>query len=123
MRRGATDDGRKVYALADVYPHADLVTYPSLFEGFGNAFLEAIYFRKPLVVNRYSVYTHDIEPLGFRTIEMDEFVSDDTVREARRYLTDPALRAQAAEHNYRIARTYYSYETLEERLRLVLSMF
>ena len=123
VRRGATDDGRRVYALADVYPHADLVTYPSLFEGFGNAFLEAIYFRKPLVVNRYSVYTHDIEPLGFRTIEMDEFVSDDTVREARRYLSDPALRAAAAEHNYRIARTYYSFETLEERLRLVLSMF
>ena len=44
----------------------------------GNAFLEAIYFRKPLVVNRYSVYTHDIELLGFRTIEMDEFVSEDT---------------------------------------------
>ena len=123
VRRGATGDGRKVYALADVYPHADLVTYPSLFEGFGNAFLEAVYFGKPLVVNRYSVYTHDIEPLGFRTIEMDEFVSDDTVREARRYLTDPALRAEAAEHNFRIARTYYSYETLEERLRLVLSMF
>ena len=123
VRRGTTGDGRKVYALADVYPHADLVTYPSLFEGFGNAFLEAIYFRKPLVVNRYSVYTHDIEPLGFRTIEMDEFVSEDTVREARRYLTDPALRAEAAEHNYRIACTYYSYETLEERLRLVLSMF
>ena len=75
------------------------------------------------MVNRYSVYTHDIEPLGFRTIEMDEFVSDDTVREARRYLSDAALRAEAAEHNYRIARTYYSYETLEERLRLVLSMF
>ena len=123
IERGRTGDGRKVYALADVYPHADLVTYPSLFEGFGNAFLEAIYFRKPLVVNRYSVYTHDIEPRGFRTIEMDEFVSEDTVREARRYLSDPALRAEAAEHNYRIARTYYSFATLEERLRLVLSMF
>ena len=37
--REAAPDGGKVYSLEDVYPHADLVTYPSLFEGFGNAFL------------------------------------------------------------------------------------
>jgi len=47
-KRGTTPDGRKIYSLADVYPHADLVTYPSSFEGFGNAFLEAIYYRRPL---------------------------------------------------------------------------
>ena len=29
--------GRKIYTLWDIYPHADLVTYPSLYEGFGNA--------------------------------------------------------------------------------------
>jgi glycosyltransferase involved in cell wall biosynthesis len=40
--RGRTRDGRKIYTLFDVYPHADLVTYPSTYEGFGNAFLEAI---------------------------------------------------------------------------------
>jgi len=51
--RGATADGKKIYSLADVYPYADLVTYPSTFEGFGNAFLEAIYYRKPLVVRRF----------------------------------------------------------------------
>ena len=42
---------QKVYTLFDIYPHADLVTYPSYYEGFGNAFLEAVYFRKPVVVN------------------------------------------------------------------------
>ena len=35
------------YSLWDIYPHADFITYPSLLEGFGNAFLEAIYFKKP----------------------------------------------------------------------------
>src|SRR3990172_12369657 len=28
-RRGTTDNGRKIYSLWDVYPHADLITYPS----------------------------------------------------------------------------------------------
>jgi len=54
--RGLTESGRKIYKLEDVYPHADLVTYPSTFEGFGNAFLEAIYYCRPIVVNTYSIY-------------------------------------------------------------------
>ena len=33
-------DGRKIYTLWDIYPHADLVTYPSIYEGFGNALVE-----------------------------------------------------------------------------------
>src|SRR5215216_7297913 len=44
--RGTTKDGRKIYTLGNVYPYADLVTFPSLLEGFGNAFLEAVYYRR-----------------------------------------------------------------------------
>ena len=74
-KRGTTEDGRKIYTLSDIYPHADLVTYPSIFEGFGNAFLEALYFRKPIMVNTYSIYTKDIKPKGFLAIEMDGYVT------------------------------------------------
>ncbi len=55
-QRGYTKTGKKIYTLNDIYPHADLVTYPSGYEGFCNAFLEAIYFRKPVVVNNYSIF-------------------------------------------------------------------
>jgi len=48
--------GKKIYTIGDIYQCADLVTYPSGYEGFGNAVLEAIYFKKPVVVNRYSIY-------------------------------------------------------------------
>jgi hypothetical protein len=58
-------------SLWDVYPHADFITYPSLYEGFGNAFLEAIYFKKPLLINRYAIFVRDIEPKGFDLITMD----------------------------------------------------
>ena len=68
---GLTQDGRKIYTIEDIYHYADLVTYPSTFEGFGNAFLEAIYFRKPVVVNLYSIYRVDIKPKGFSAIELD----------------------------------------------------
>ena len=73
--RAQTADGRKLYALADAYQAADLVTYPSSVEGFGNAFLEAIYYRKPLVVSTYDIYRLDIKPKGFRVVEFDEYVT------------------------------------------------
>ncbi|MFB6356758.1 MAG: glycosyltransferase [bacterium] len=73
--RGRTEDGRKIYSLEDIYPHADLVTYPSAYEGFGNAFIETIYFKKPILVNNYSVYAQDIRPKGFEVIEFDGYIT------------------------------------------------
>ncbi len=115
-KRGIAPNGKKIYALSDVYPHADLVTYPSTYEGFGNAFLEAIYFKKPIVVNAYSIYVMDIKPKGFRAIEMDGYVSETTLQEVRRVLADPQYRKEMVEHNYAIARRHYSYAVLEEML-------
>ncbi len=120
-RRGTTPDGRKIYTLYDIYPHADLVTYPSNFEGFGNAFLEAIYFCKPIVVNTYSIYTMDIKPWGFSTIEIDGYVSGDTVKKTRRVLTDSQYRSRMTRHNYSIARRHYSFTVLRRKLHNVLS--
>ena len=119
--RGLTEDGRKIYTLEDIYPHADLVTYPSNFEGFGNAFLEAVYFNKPIVVNTYSIYAVDIKPKGFAVIEMDGYVSEETVRKTRQVLTDPTYCARMTAHNYETAKTYFSYAVLRRKLRNILS--
>ncbi len=70
-QRSTGDDGRKIYSLWDAYPHADLVTYPSMIEGFGNAFLEAIYYKRPIVVNNYAIYATDIRPKGFKVVEFN----------------------------------------------------
>jgi glycosyltransferase involved in cell wall biosynthesis len=120
-RRGLTKNGRKIYTLEDVYPHADLVTYPSSFEGFGNAFLEAIYFCRPIVVNTYSIYTMDIKPKGFSVVEIDGYVSDDAVRKTRKVLTDPVFRDKMVKHNYETARKYYSYAILHSKLKNLIS--
>ena len=120
-QRGKTNNGRKVYTLEDIYPHADLVTYPSNFEGFGNAFLEAIYFCCPIVVNTYSIYAIDIKPKGFSVIELDGYVTDEAVDFTKKVLTDPALRKKMVTHNYEIAKKYYSYSVLEKKLRNLIS--
>ena len=119
--RGQTADGRKVYTLEDIYPYCDLVTYPSTFEGFGNAFLEAVYFRKPIVVNAYSIYTKDIKPKGFSVIEIDGFVTPEAVAKTKKVLDDPALCREMVELNYDLGLKHFSYSVLHRGLRDFLS--
>jgi glycosyltransferase involved in cell wall biosynthesis len=119
--RRVVRDGRKAYTLWDVYPHADFVTYPSLYEGFGNALLEAIYFRKPILVNRYSVYVADIAPLGFDFVEVDGWITDKSLFEVRRLLDDPDLCQAVADKNYQLARQHFSYEAVASALKPYLS--
>jgi glycosyltransferase involved in cell wall biosynthesis len=119
--RGVDAEGRKLYTLFDVYPHADLVTYPSLYEGFGNAFLEAIYFGKPVVVNAYSVYARDIEPLGFRTILMSQLVTSEVIRQTQEILANPTLRAEWARVNYELGLKYFSHAVARRKLNARLA--
>jgi len=118
--RGTTSDGRRRYVLADIYPHADLVAYGSSIEGFGNAFLEAVYFRRPLVVNRYSIYELDIKPHGFRVVEFDGYIRAATVEDARRLVESPGLAAAWTDVNYDLGRRHFSYAVLQRRLDALL---
>lgn len=123
-QRGKTIDGRKVYTLGDVYQQADLVTYPSTIEGFGNAFLEAIYFRRPIIVNAYSIFAIDIKPKGFRVIEFDGYITDEAVRQTRDILEHPQVAQEMVEHNYELGKRYYSYGVLERSLKtLIVDLF
>ncbi len=111
------------YSLWDVYPHADFITYPSLYEGFGNAFLEAIYFRKPLLINRYTIFVRDIEPKQFDLVVMDGFLTKKTVKKVRDLLESPERIEDMVTTNYEIATRYYSYAVLRRWLNTLLVNF
>ncbi len=119
--RHLNSKGQKVYTLWDLYQHADLVTYPSLYEGFGNAFLEAIYYRVPMVVNRYSIFTRDIEPKGFQVVVMDGIITQKVVEEVRRVLENRTFRDKMVDHNYALAERFYSYSVLHNKLDTLIS--
>ena len=110
-----------MYSLWDAYPHADLVTYPSEIEGFGNAFLEALYFKKPIVVNNYAIYETDIKPKGFKVIDFNEYITDETVEAARNILQEPKLAKEMCDYNYKLALKHYSYKVLRNKLRVLLN--
>ncbi len=120
-RRGTAPDGRRQYTVWDAYPSADLVSYPSTYEGFGNAFLEAVYYKKPILANCYAIYRTDIEPCGFRALLMDGFLTDDLVDQVRHLVDHRDAWAETAEHNYEVARRYFSYGRVEQELRAILA--
>ncbi len=112
----------KAFTIDDVYRTSDLVTYPSGYEGFGNAFLEAIYFKKPIVVNRYSIYVEDIEPCGFRVIPFEGFVTKEIVDKVNQFLEPKNLKG-LVEKNYALGREYFSYSVLEKKLLSIIETF
>jgi glycosyltransferase involved in cell wall biosynthesis len=114
-------DGHKQYTLWDIYPHADFVSYPSIYEGYGNAFVEAIYFRKPILVNRYQIFEADIEPKGFQVVSFDGFITSETVQKVKDIMDDTQRLAEMAEVNYMLGWRYLSYEMLAEKFEALLS--
>jgi mannosylglucosylglycerate synthase len=111
---------RPAHSLHDAYLAADLITYPSLYEGFGNALIEAVFYGVPVLVNRYPVYDADIRPLGLRFIEIDGAITDETVAEVRSLLANSRRIRENAGHNFEIGRVHLSYKLLRRRLGKLL---
>jgi glycosyltransferase involved in cell wall biosynthesis len=109
-------------SLADAYAAADLVCYPSRYEGFGNALLEAFFYRRPVLVNRYPVYQRDIAPTGVACIEIDGEVTREAVGRAAAWLEEPARWQEAVQNNYQVGRSHFSFEVLRQRLLPVVAL-
>ena len=119
-KRGTDEQGRKLFTLEDSFSQSDLVAYPSEYEGFGNAFLEAIYFKRPVFCNRYAIYRTDIEPCGFKCALFDGFVTNETVKDVRRILEDASYREAMVAHNYDVGRQFFSYGVLRDEFELMI---
>lgn len=113
----------ELFCLWDAYEASDFVTYPSLYEGFGNAFLEAIYFRKPLLVNRYPVFIEDIEPCGFDVVTMDGFVDNNALSRVKDLLDNPERCIQMTDHNFNIAKKYFGYPLFKRKMEKLIDDF
>ena len=105
------DVGRDLADLSSAYEAADLVCFPSQYEGYGNALVEAVYHRRPVLVNRYSVYVSDIAPLGFDFVEIDGEIDSEAVIMANRITTGETSTLEATEHNFTIGEAALSYSS------------
>lgn len=122
--RGTNDRGEITFTNRDVLVNADLVTYLPIWEGFGNALLEAIAARVPVVTTAYLVYKTDVKVVGFRNIEIRDrydregrlIIPDEILPEMYRVLTDPAERTAIVEHNFQLGMSEFGMQKLKELL-------
>lgn len=121
--RRLSSDGSKIYSYEDTYACADLVTYPSTIEGFGNAFLETVYHRKPIVVNRYDTYVSELEPKGFKVLTMDGMATLELARETLQLLRRPAQIQEMVQHNFSIGSQFFGIPLLERKMRALVENF
>jgi len=111
---------RRVYNLWDCYRNADFVLYPTSFEGFGNQFIEATYFKKPIIMTPYSVFTKDIEPLGFEVIKLTKAVNKKVIDEVKFLMKNKTAVSEMVEKNFDLGASHFSYEATSEKIRKLI---
>jgi len=118
------DDGEINYSLSDAYAQARACTYFSCYEGFGNAFVEAILAKRPVFLNNYKpVYWPDIGSKGFKTVMLeDNVLTDNAVEEMKEIIYNAELNKEIAEHNFKLGEKYFSYDTLEQKLEELINL-
>jgi len=122
--------GIKNYSLWDAYVHADLITFPSIWEGWGNQFVEAVFAKKPIVVFEYPVFKFDINKEGYNIISLgDGPVAEDSdglhkipqedinqaVKKITNWLLDQNL-DKKLEQNFQLGKKYHDFSVLEKFL-------
>ena len=73
------------------------------------------------MVNAYSIYSMDIRPKGFSVIEINGYITDESTKHVKKVLEDEKLRKKMVDHNYKIAKTCYSYSVLHKKLKNLLT--
>jgi glycosyltransferase involved in cell wall biosynthesis len=126
----------KKYSLWDVYPYADMITYPSCEEGFGNQFLEAIFAKKPVATFQYPVFELDIKPKGFEFIDLGNKtelnsktnlieIPDQTLKAAAEksieILTNKEKYNRIIDKNYQLGKKNFSYDNAQQVLSQLLT--
>jgi mannosylglucosylglycerate synthase len=95
-------------SVADAYAAADLVVFPSTWEGFGNPVIESIAHRRPIAVGNYPVLD-ELRAFGVHLLSVDDVDGVD------RWLTSPDL--DLLERNVDLVRPHCSLPDLPRRIR------
>ncbi len=133
--RNTKEDGTKVYSLWDTYVISDLVTYPSILEGWGNQLLEAMFGKLPVLVFEYPVFEKDLKQSNIEYISLGnsysgeqgdlsipESIVNNAAEKSLEVLFNKESYETQTERNFEIGKENYSYQKLEEILIKVFEL-
>ncbi|NUU98551.1 mannosylglucosylglycerate synthase [Marinitoga sp. 1138] len=122
-----------IWSFWDLYNISDIITYPSILEGWGNQLLEAIVAKKPVVLFEYEIFLSDIKNSGLEYINLgneyemiDGFVTvnreilEKAADELIEILFNKEKYYGIIERNFEVGKKYFSFDTLENIIRNLL---
>jgi len=117
-------NGEVRLSLSDAYARATACTYFSTYEGFGNAFVEAVLAKRPIFVNNYEpVYMPDIGSKGFKTVMIENCqLTPEAVKDMAEVIYNPILAKEIADYNFELGKKYFSLDTLREKLEELIGL-
>lgn len=126
----------KIYSLWDAYVYADMITYPSIWEGWGNQFLEALFAKKPIITFEYPVFKADIKKEGCwiislgdkkriqrktQLVKISQKQTQKTTSELIKSLINKRKTLKLLEKNFKTANQYHGNKTLKKLLKRTLN--
>ena len=122
--KGLSNGDEVRFSLSDAYAKATACTYFSTYEGFGNAFVEAVLAKRPIFVNNYEpVYMPDIGSKGFKTVMIENGeLNPEAVSSMAEIIYNPSLASEIGEYNYELGKKHFSFDTLREKLEELIKL-
>ncbi|EKE05043.1 MAG: hypothetical protein ACD_19C00426G0065 [uncultured bacterium] len=120
--RKISGNRRKIYTLWDAFIASDFITYPSQVEGFGNQYVESVYFKKPVIITPYPVYKKDIKPLGFKSIEITKELNTKDLKLVTEHINNKNKIEKMVNNNFELGKKYFSYEAIEEKIKSLIDL-
>jgi len=129
--RNINKNGERLFTNRDVLLNADIALYLPKWEGFGNAYLEAVSCRIPVVISTYLVYKTDIKCAGFKNIEIrDDYneegllnIPDSVLGEIDLILNNHQERDLMTKINFEIGMKEFGFAILSEKLCGLLNSY
>ncbi len=133
---GSVRSAESLGSLFDLYCHADLITYTTIHEGWGNQLLEGMAARKPMVICEYPIFLTDIEKFGFKLLSfgrdlpklrqndlmpVDAHAVKRLAREITTIMTNMKRKNSIVDHNLSVLERELSFAKLEEIFRMLLA--
>jgi len=123
--------GKKLYTNRDVLLNADIALYLPKWEGFGNAYLEAVSCRVPIVISTYLVYKTDIKCAGFENIEIrDNYneegllnIPESVLQKIDLILNNEEKRSSMIKKNFDIGKREFGFDMLSAKLNSLLDSY
>jgi glycosyltransferase involved in cell wall biosynthesis len=107
--------------LPQIYSDADVFIFPSLYEGFGRALLEAMAARLPIVTTTVGIAGDTLSD-GDSGLVVPTHDASAIVAAVERLIADAALRARLGATAQAIARTYREADRIEEYADMLLGV-